>query len=59
MKIQADKEWVELISQACDALLKSHGNKILYIVNKLLWSIEHIENKKKVVEDKPLPKEDK
>ncbi len=52
MIIKADKEAIDLISQAMDGLLKSHWNQVLYIVNSILKSVEEIkeENEEKWLE---------
>lgn len=43
MRIIADQEAVELLTQASDAILKSYWNKWIALSTQLLSKIEHIE----------------
>lgn len=44
MQIIADQEAVDVLTQASDAILKSYWNQWMWLSNKILWCIQHLED---------------
>ena len=53
MRIIADEEATNLLTQLTDALLKAYGNKWLGLANQVLWKTENIKDFEISTKEKP------